>query len=277
MKYLFLFLFLFGCGFSTSTKESKYNASYLPKELENKIDGAFEYGFGAYGISEYEFNEVLDTFESIFQPVVQRLGFNMVVERRWEDDTINAYAQKDGRNLKLSFFGGLAKHKFITKYGFALVVCHEYMHPFGGYPFYYRSQFMSVEGKADYGSTACGKVLIKALSPSGYIAPDYEWNEAITSCTQTSDVDTCSRVLAGGLSLGRVLASLSKERLPRYETPDRSVVRTTMETHPRAQCRLDTYLVGALCEKQWNFYGYTQNRVETERSVCYMPRCWYGD
>lgn len=276
--YSLVFLILFvSCSIGDNSEGKEvYSASYLPKELETQTDGAFEYGYGAYGITEHEFNDVLDTFESIFQPVVQRLGFSMEVERFWDDNTINAYAQKNGRLVKLSFFGGLARHKYMTKLGFALVVSHELGHIVGGYPFYRQSNYMAVEGQSDlYAASAAGKILLKNLSSYDSIAPEYGY-EARDYCSDSKDQETCVKVLEGGISLGRVLASLGREPMPSYSRLDTVAVKRTMETHPRAQCRLTQYFLSALCNKDWNFYAIPMTRQQSDAASCQKAYCWYA-
>jgi hypothetical protein len=52
--------------------------------------------------------------------------------------------------------------------------------------------------------------------------------------------------------LGKVLSDLGKTGDVDYKTPDNNVVMRTYDGHPRAQCRLDTYFQGALCDKASN-------------------------
>ena len=275
MKYFILFVtLLISCNSNVSKESITANATFLPKELENNHEEQFA-EYGQSGITEMEFNEVIDGFEQVFQPIANQLGLTMEVVRRWEDSTINAYAQREGNHVTLSMFGGLARHKYMNKLGFALVLCHEYSHIAGGYPFY-RGSVMSVEGQSDIGSTHfCGKAILGTLSPI-YFAPDYEYSPAMNTCRNTYDPDTCTRLLAGGLSLGKVLASLGKETMPRYETPDRSIIRRTMESHPRAQCRLDTYYAGTMCPKEWDVLRIPMNRQESDMVNCARPRCWFS-
>jgi hypothetical protein len=270
---VFLCAFFVSCG---KQKTAKTNiVSFVPKEMETYREDQFN-AYGQSGITENEFNEVIDGFEQVYQPIIEQIGFNMTVERKWEDSTINAYAQKDGKNVILSMFGGLARHKYMTKLGFALVLCHEYSHITGGYPFYSGSDMMSVEGQSDMGSTAnCGKQILGLLSPV-YFAPEYEYVEAMRVCYAQQDATTCQRLLAGGLSLGKVLASLGKENMPRYETPDRTIVTKTMESHPKAQCRLTTYYAGTMCNKTWDMLQIPKSRKESEIANCARPRCWYA-
>ena len=64
---------------------------------------------------------------------------------------------------------------------------------------------------------------------------------------QQSERDLCYRSSNAGLSLASLLATLRNSELPKFETPSRDVVQKTIDEHPEAQCRLDTYMAGAVC------------------------------
>ena len=68
---------------------------------------------------------------------------------------------------------------------------------------------------------------------------------------------------------------------PSYATPDASVVAKTDDAHPATQCRLDTYLQGALCAKPLEE---AQADDAPAPGACtaaagfsagLRPRCWY--
>ena len=84
-------------------------------------------------------------------------------------------------------------------------------------------------------------------------------------------------MMDAGQSLGNVLADLGNEPMPRYETPDRTVVKRTQEAHPKAQCRLDTYKAGALCDKTWDDYVVPANASQAKAVSCQKPRCWFAN
>ena len=86
------------------------------------------------GITEQEFNDAIDKVEAIYSPIISAKGKTLQVERKWDDGTVNAYAQQVGNTWKVSMFGGLARHETITSDGFTLVVCHEVGHHLGGLP-----------------------------------------------------------------------------------------------------------------------------------------------
>ena len=51
-----------------------------------------------------------------------------------------------------------------------------------------------------------------------------------------------------GNSAAQVFHAISRESAsPKLETPNRSTVTATTDKHPDSQCRLDTYVQGAMC------------------------------
>ena len=135
--------------------------------------------------------------------------------------------------------------------GYTLVACHELGHHLGGAPLFSGQDWASVEGEADYfATTKC----VKAM-----------WGHA-----SKARMDAASQVLAN------TLARLEGSKNPKASTPDRSVVTSTFEDHPAAQCRLDTYLAGVKCNAQGEF-SMTDSRVGAcdDGTVGARPHCWF--
>jgi uncharacterized protein YkwD len=65
---------------------------------------------------------------------------------------------------------------------------------------------------------------------------------------------------------------LGSTKIPQLDTPDPTVVDKTQSKHPKAQCRLDTYLAGSLCSK-----AYDVNQIpKDEFAFCSnRPKCWF--
>ena len=84
----------------------------------------------------------------------------------------------------------------------------------------------------------------------------------------------------GGLSLAKLLGSLRGNTEIDFSTPDTNVVDTTNTRHPAAQCRLDTYFQGGLCDKTIaEEVGRDPLAGTCNRSENYIdgvrPLCWY--
>ncbi len=241
-------------------------------------------------IDENKFNEILDKVETIYSPIIEARNKKLQVVKKWDDGTVNAYAQQSGKTWTISMFGGLARHKAITADGFALVACHEIGHHLGGAPkkkSFWSSSWASNEGQADYFGTM--KCLRKYMEKDDNIAivaamdvPAYAVEKCQKYFNNAEDLAMCKRGAMAGLSLGSLFKDLRK--LPKdleFSTPDRKVVRKTSDSHPEPQCRLDTYFAGALCDK--DHYSDVSS-TDAEVGVCtrannyedgMRPLCWY--
>jgi len=202
-------------------------------------------------IDEETFNQIIDKIEAIYAPVVQKHSAQLEIVRNWTDPTVNAYAEQTGNTWKVSMFGGLARHPVVTPDGFAMVVCHELGHHLGGYPFYSGMSWAAAEGAADYFATqTCAKRiwandLEENASFEDKVHPTVKakCDEAYASQRQRQ---LCYRTAMAGYSLGNLLGILGGTQVS-FEAEDRHIVTQTKESHPAAQCRLDTYVSGGIC------------------------------
>lgn len=217
---------------------------------ENNLDLEDTYSFTS--ISETEFRSVINEVVNNYKPVINSRRAQLSVEYNWSDSTVNAYASKNGNQWTLAMFGGMARRPEITRDGFQLVVCHEMGHLLGGFPFYSNEDVAS-EGQADYWATqACAKAVWK----SGY---------------------NYARAASASQSITNLLATLEGSSYPSQTRKDPSVVLYSVETHPAAQCRLDTYLAGAFCSTAFPLYAYPTTQQQAFVTSCQnRPRCWFA-
>ena len=214
-------------------------------------------------IDEQKFNEVINKVEKVYSPIVAALGGKLEVVRKWNDGTVNAYAQQVGSTWKVSMFGGLARHEAITEDGFALVICHEIGHHIGGAPkkggsaggFWTggAASWASNEGQADYwATTKCLRKVFRTENNAQIVAKMNVPATVVNTCAEqfSSEEDRliCQRGSMAGLSTAKLFQSLrSSSKAPSFDTPDKKVVSSTDDNHPDFQCRLDTYFQGAIC------------------------------
>ncbi len=239
------------------------------------------------GISENQFNSVIDQVEGIYAPLVSEYGGKLEVVRKWTDGTVNAYAQQEGDVWKVSMFGGLARHKTITADGFALVVCHEIGHHIGGAPRYAGGDWASNEGQADYFATLKCLRRVWQSEDNASVVRQMNVPEVLTTTCQKNwaneaDRAICIRGGMAGESVAKLFAALAWSiKQPKFDTPDTRQVSSTSDGHPATQCRLDTYFQGALCEKSFNEEIGQQDEVSgschgsTGHSTGLRPRCWF--
>lgn len=255
----------------------------------------------ASNIDEPLFNKICDTIIALWQPLAESHGAKLTVEKNWKDSTVNAYASQSGKNWKVAMFGGLARRPEITPDGFAMVVCHELGHHFGGFSFYGNMDWAAAEGQSDYFATqVCAReVFKKSVNFNRRFRADVPAvvkQRCDASWSNPVDQDICYRASAAGYSLANLLATIGGGgATPKFETPDPRVVTQTSTSHPAAQCRLDTYFSGALCPAQFDLrlipgrhhpkgQGSPDAERDANRYSCspdsgykmgLRPACWY--
>ena len=264
--------------------------SFMPENDLNLVD-SFDF---SGGLNEAQFNAVIDRAEAVYKPIFSPFGGELTVERRWNDSTVNAYANQSGSAWEVHMYGGLARRREVTEDGFALTLGHEIGHHISGFPFV--QDWAANEGQSDmYGSGAFaykmfGVNLELAAKAEADIPPEMK-TKCDGSYNGTYDREICYRVLAAGKSLGDLLAALEGRKVA-FNTPDKRIARVTDNAHPKAQCRLDTYVASALCgNKKWD-YGLIPGKsldhesVEAQNEayahscpegVGSRPKCWFAE
>jgi hypothetical protein len=287
LKLSLLTLNLF--AFSAIACDIHGHSGILPENKLNIPVGLKSLG----GINETQFNRVMDKMILLYSPVIAKTGKKFVIERRWTDGTVNAYAEQNTPGVDaIHMFGGLARHPETTEDAMVLVACHELGHHIGGAPkktdpdtglLYWASN----EGQADYwGAMKCLRHYFESEKKSTaaknqVIAPD-----VIQQCNShyvnANEIAMCERSAMAGLALAKVLNSVMQGKTDvNFTTPDKAVVYVTFDSHPQSQCRLDTFYQAALCD-----HGFSETVSQTDANigVCSKrngdkignrPLCWY--
>ncbi len=285
MKFLSLILvsaltlssMAFGCSEDGSGGIIEENSLRIPVGM--KLNG---------GITETQFNKVIDDVEKIYSPVVARMGGKMDVARLWKDETVNANATRLGKTWHINMYGGLARHPSITMDGFYLVLCHELGHHIGGAPKVgnFLMKWASNEGQADYFATLKCLRNVFLHDDNQKIVNKLKVPDALASaCAKThpgaTDQAICIRGGMAGASVAGFFAAARKENEAQFDKPDAKVVSRTNDAHPATQCRLDTYFQGALCEKAFTEDVSQSDEVQgtchgsTGYTVGIRPLCWF--
>lgn len=231
----------------------------------------------ARGIDEAMFNSVLDRVERVYAPIVAAKGGQLKVVRKWEDATVNAYAQQFGKVWQITMFGGLARHAATTEEGFMLVACHELGHHIGGHP---KSSWATNEGGSDYYATLkCMRIMYGEAEPLGPV--DAVAEAGCSAQFPGAGRNGCRNGARGGQSVAFLFQALRNSPTPpKFDTPNRTVVDRMYNQHPETQCRLDTYYQGALCAAALGTdVGSDPNAgtctAKNGHRVGLRPRCWY--
>jgi hypothetical protein len=286
MKLLAIVFLLLACSPKPSLSPGQRiveqtHTGFMPPNLLHLADDLQE----TYQISESDFDLKIAAAEAFFGPIVAAHGARFVVVKRWEDATVNAYATRDGDKWEVDMFGGLARRPEITPDGFALVICHEVGHHLGGFPFYPQQSWpAAVEGQSDYySSLVCGRAMWKGEpeknAEAAKVIPPYPKAKCDAAWSEQADKDLCYRIMLAGKSLADLL-SYGKAK---YDQPDKGQVPRTNPNHPQGQCRLDTYMAGALCGKAFDLSVIPQSEKEAAKQECLKskgevgarPACWF--
>lgn len=240
-------------------------------------------------MTETEFNAIVQQAADVYGPVIAAKGKRLVTNNNWKSTTVNASAQQSGNNWIINMYGGLARRAEVTKDGFMLVVCHELGHHLGGFPI--KFGWAANEGQSDYFATlGCAREVwrdeVAENAKFRATVEAYPKELCDQAWTSEADQDLCYRSMAAGHSLGSLLAVLRKAgAVVNYDTPDGSEVGRTNGAHPEAQCRLDTYMAGAVCVQEWDIDLIPQSEKAARPVTCTRvdefelgprPRCWYA-
>lgn len=250
------------------------------------------------GVQQEEFFKAIEDMKKIYDPIFKKdYGADLVIEAKWDDGTVNAYAQQVGTTWKVSMFGGLARHPETTLDGFRAVICHEIGHHIAGAPKkggVWGTTWAANEGQSDYYATT--KCLRKFFNQEDQIRETYSLyrksslNEedefAKNKCKETfktyRDKAVCFRSSLAGKSLARLLGTLGGNAEVFFSKPDPAVVLKTNHNHPKAQCRMDTYFQGSLCI---NDEDELADPSDVRKGYCtaiedftvgLRPNCWYA-
>jgi Zn-dependent protease with chaperone function len=243
-----LMLAMFGATGCGDLQSSKAKTSWVE---DNDLWREDNVNFASSNVNEATFNKIISIAEKLYAPVIKQWKEKLVIYRNWDDSEVNANAWRDGQGAaEINMYGGLARRPEVLPTGFALVLCHELGHLYGGKP-YINEVKMAAESQADwYGASWCLKNITEQLQDPSALPTD---KYIVKACASDK---VCMQQLAGGLSLGRLLAVLSEENVPSFETPDTEYVDVTELSYAKTvQCRLDSYHNGTLGKER--------------------PRCWY--
>jgi hypothetical protein len=203
------------------------------------------------------FNAIIDRVDQHYSPIVKKRGGKLKWARKWDDGTVNASAQRFLTTYKVNMYGGLARHELVTDDAFAMVVCHELGHHLAGAPKVggILMKWASNEGQSDYfASLKCFRRSFESDDNEAIIAqmkvPALVSKKCNDNYSDANDAALCVRISLAGKSLARLLGSLRGTAKLEFNTPDANIVNTTINTHPAAQCRLDTYFQGSLCDRR---------------------------
>lgn len=233
---------------------------------------------------------VFREFEELYRPVARAQGKNLHF-RVVSNESSAAEAKLDaGGNLEVVVNTGLLNRPNLTPDGLRMVICHELGHIFGGAP---RKSipaewdgavandgrsFFSSEGQADYyASASCFHRVVRGSDHRKALADTTPTARAERQCnnhlgTNSEESLICQRAAAGGENM----LQLNHTFPISYETPSRDIAEKVLaDAYPDRQCRLDTFLSGAVCRNDMPLTMDFDNAGSNDCQGAVRPLCWY--
>lgn len=283
LSILLAVLALLGCGSQKDTSKLRGSQASIKKSFMPENDLWKEEGLSDNGMTEEMFNQIIEDVRIVYEPIVKNLGGNLVIKGDYSDSTVNAYADRENSDWNVSMFGGLAKRPEVTFDGFAMVIAHEIGHHIAGFPFV--DTWASNEGNSDTFATLAAARQLWSGENKTILEVDPTARQLCDKNMNSSDLNLCYRQMNASYSLANLLGALGGTKVS-FKTPDKSVVKKTNNAHPAAQCRLDTYVAGTLCNVAWDNNVIPQTEKEAKKQSCFntsktgydiqaRPRCWF--
>lgn len=256
------------------------NDMYIPANTENAM------------VKNADSAVITQTVKQIYNPIFAKQGKKLIINFKWHDPAVNAFATRDNNNNPVvNITGGMLGHDLLENDGLALILCHEIGHFLGGEPKKLRGRstkksWSSAEGQADYFATAhCIKKVFRELPQVAYSeksANNETKREIITRLQQESNTicktSLCKRIAMASYNVAEVYASID------WFTGDLSLVKKddytvyqTIYGHPNPQCRLDTMIAALRCPKSEEIvFQNVDEFAGACKNIDYRrPRCWF--
>lgn len=197
-----------------------------------------------------DFQSVEKDFQEVFSSKVNYLNnLNLVILKDEDSPKYLGGAQIIGDKFVITYGADLSVDQVpkITPNGFALLLCHELGHLFGGHPKkIYNGQvsWAASEGQADYfAASICLKKLYEHKLKVSLKAVFHQSFKSIINNTIKINAEAYFQAIAAIYDLYPGMQKFA--RRPTLEDSDLSVVDETNLNYSSFQCRLDTYKAGA--------------------------------
>jgi hypothetical protein len=226
--------------------------------------------------------------QRLYGPIANVFGNTLEVSGYWEVEIVNAFASRSLNYWYVAIYGGMARRPEMTLDAVTLVLCHEIGHHIAGFPTKANS-WAAAEGQSDYFAThSCLTKLWKdeiEINRSSRNKIDPVGKEICDNQYHDQDAQNlCYRKILASISIANLLATLQGVEKVDLETPHTGVVEATLTSHPHAQCRLDTYVAGNMCDKQWDDRIIPADERQSVNYACSLfegyetesrPLCWF--
>lgn len=266
---------------------------HFPANLTRNLSSADDNLLINGNTDQLTFIKQVQNAEKIYSPIFKNKGRELQLLANWNNEVMNAYTTtlfENNRTInKITMNGGLFRFAGISQDGFSLLICHEIGHHLGGAPKYNSigATWGTVEGQSDYYATLkCMKKMLKGENHAQFfdkkITDPWTWDQCRSVYLQDEQIAICVRSLIASLEIAQIDQRLNPNfYLPYFRAPDTTVVSDTKDHHLYPQCRLDTYVAGALCNlgDDENLSDYDEKLGACDRNFPkgMRPTCWYKE
>lgn len=205
-----------------------------------------------------QYRSLVNEFQvKYIMPVFHGTGKPLLVPDEWESPYFAAFAQDKDQYMQVSLWGGMARAPGADLAILAGILCHEIGHVLGGEPrqTIQWAEWSSTEGQSDFFATKeCLPHFLKAH-------PDWALPVDPAVLELCDGNVLCARIAQTGVAMVNFFKRYDSQKSADVSlwTPAPAATELLRNVYPSHQCRLDTYLAGALCQ--------TGGR-------CSAPACW---
>jgi hypothetical protein len=236
--------------------------------LKTVAEPAFDWPVGKEGESPVTYENyqqvIQDLIAQNIYAVIAQYGKPVVINDQWDTNYFGAGSLQREGFFDIMLTGGYARSPGNSVQILALTVCHEMGHILGGEPRQSSqvagSEWASAEGQADfYAASVCLPLYFKN-HPEQIPAAD----ESVKKICGGNNI--CEAIAQTGEMYihfaGTYFPDLKGDVDPQIETPAPPAAELIRDSYPSFQCRLDTFVTGALCQSG------------VVAGDCKAPRCW---
>lgn len=234
---------------------------------------------------ENDFHLVVRKVEDTYKSTFVKKSLRLVIRKNWEDWVAKAEMDYSKKQAIIYIGGGHLREAEIDKDAFTIIMCHEIGHLIGGYPLH-ENDSRSVEGQADYFATSkCIKRIwrndLENIKAAEFLLP----NAIKTECSNQYTGDSyyiCLRTMKAAEKLGAYFNKNDDRGAFRsLDMPDKRNLGYTWPGASFSQCRVDTFVQGALCNVNPHELMSPENELDgacsTKKgnSIGSRPKCWF--
>ncbi len=232
-----------------------------------------------------------------FRADFAKLGLALKIDGDWRSNKQGVYSYMDANAFTISIPGDYARIPGMTVDVLALTLCHEMGHVLGGGPNYelysHHHVKKSVEGQADYfAATKCLKRLFKDRSENRAVYRSYPYPLKI-EMQRLCQTFQCTRIIGTAWCYTQLFTKQNCQGTPtgrssiQAQLSLRSPIKVpeTLRELPSLQCRLDTYVAGAICPlsefEAFDPYDLSvgacmSDALNQEEVLGARPACWFS-